>query len=292
MATAAAQAPVPRRRLGITLCQLAVPALAIPSAIGVAKFFSVADGASHWTAQGIIAAVGFELMNVGLSILDVRRPELHPVVQRVRFWSVSTAIALNVIAHYGARVPGLDRLDVVGGLLALVASVPLAILYVALAGLLHTISAGEHAEADECAGLAADLASARAELANRTRELARVAAELATAREAAHEGSQGLAAELAMAREELTEARDELVMAREATARAEREARRLTREADELRRELDRRGDRSRESLVREAQSLQAEHGWGASEIARHLGWPESTVRGWLPAARAASAAD
>ena len=43
---------------------------------------------------------------------------------------------------------------------------------------------------------------------------------------------------------------------------------------------------------MREARTLQAERGWGASEIGRYLGWPESTVRGWLPAARQASAAD
>jgi hypothetical protein len=84
-------APAPRQRsLGLTLCQLAVPALAIPSAIGVAKFFSVADGISGWTVQGIIAATGFELMNVGLSVLDIRHPEIHRPVQRVRFWSVTT----------------------------------------------------------------------------------------------------------------------------------------------------------------------------------------------------------
>jgi predicted HTH transcriptional regulator len=98
-------APAPRQRsLGLTLCQLAVPALAIPSVIGVAKFFTVADGAVGWTAQGIIAATGFELMNVGLSVLDIRHPALHPVVQRVRFWSVTTAIAMNTIAHYAVAV--------------------------------------------------------------------------------------------------------------------------------------------------------------------------------------------
>lgn len=328
-----------RRNLGLVLCQLAVPALAIPSAMGVAKFFSVADGVGRWTAQGIIAALGFELMNVGLSVLDVRRPDLHPVVQRVRFWSVTTAILLNTIAHYGQRVPGLDQIDVVGGVLALVASIPLAILYVALAGLLHMMSEGAHAEADERAGLTAEIATAREELTSRTRDLARVRAELAAAHEAhaaelaraqaqSREGAQRLAAELARvqadlasereelsrvqqyARETETQARErearareelatlhethvgELREARGVAARAERESQRLAREVEELRRELASRTSRSRDALIREAQALQAERGWGASEIGRHLGWPESTVRGWLPGSRAASAAD
>lgn len=325
--------PAPRKRsLGVTLCQLAVPALAIPSAIGVAKFFSIADGLAHWSIQGIIAAAGFELMNVGLSVLDIRRPELHPVVHRVRFWSVATAITLNIIAHYGVRVPGLDRVDVVGALLALIASVPLAVLYVALAGLLHAISEGEHAEADERADLASQLAAAREELAGKARELARVGAELAGAREAsaaelarvtaqAREGAEGLAAELARvraelgttreelarvqgeAREEVAHAREEITRAREAraaelhearlaTTRAEREREQLARTLEALRQELTAAQDRSREALIREAQALQAQHGWGASEIGRHLGWPESTVRGWLPSVRQASAAD
>lgn len=183
-------APRSRRPLGLTLCQLAVPALAIPSAMGVAKFFSVADGAGHWTAQGVIAAAGFELMNVGLSILDIRRPELHQVVQRVRFWSVTTAILLNTIAHYGQRVPGLNHVDVVGGLLALVASVPLAVLYVALAGLLHAISAGEHAEADERAGLRQELAQAREELARLRQTAARAEHAVADARQRVAQAEQ------------------------------------------------------------------------------------------------------
>ncbi|NTU84032.1 MAG: hypothetical protein HGA45_32450, partial [Chloroflexales bacterium] len=228
--------PARERSLGLTLCQLAVPALAIPSAIGVARFFSVADGAGHWTVQGVIAATGFELMNVGLSILDIRHPALHPTVQRVRFWS--TAITLNVIAHYGARVPGLDRLDVVGGLLALVASIPLAVLYVALAGLLHAHSERDHTEADDRTRVSTELAKLREELAARARDLARVSAELASAREthatelarvqaAAREGSQGLAAELAGLQTTLASEREQLarvtVQAREGETRAREE---------------------------------------------------------------------
>jgi hypothetical protein len=345
-----AHQPVKQRTLGLTLCQLAVPALAIPSAIGVAKFFSVADRASHWTVQGVIAAAGFELMNVGLSVLDIRHPALHPKVQRVRSWSIATAIAFNVIAHYGQRVPGLDQIDVVGGLLALIASVPLAVLYVALAGLLHAMSEGDHAETDERAGLHAELAKAREEVAAKARDLARVNTELAKAREAsatelarvstelarvreehaaelasiqgeAREGAQGLTSELArvqaelasehdqlarvttQAREAEARSREEIAAAREASAaelreargvatRAERETQRLTREVEALRQELAARADRSRDALVREAQQLQAERGWGASEIGRHLGWSESTIRSWLQSTRTASAAD
>lgn len=320
------------RSLGLTLCQLAVPALAIPSAIGVATFFSVADGVDHWTLQGIIAAGGFELMNVGLSILDIRHPQLHAVVHCVRFWSVTTAITLNVIAHYGERVPGLDRVDLVGALLALIASVPLAVLYVALAGLLHAIGERDHAEANERASLQATLATTCEELAARTRELANLRAELAQAREvsaaelagvreAAREDARGLANQLAelqatlattrkelastqrasrereaRAREELAQAREahqaERAQLREAATRAAQDCERLRNELASAREELAQARDRSREALIREAQRLQAERGWGASEIGRHLGWPESTVRGWLPATRQASAAD
>jgi hypothetical protein len=180
----------PRRSLGLTLCQLAVPALAIPSALGIAKFFQIVDGLERWSMQGMIAAAGFELMNVGLSVLDIGRPELHQTVQRVRFWSVTTAILLNAIAHYGVRVPGLDQIDVVGGLLALIASVPLAVLYVALAGLLHAIGEGEHAQANERASLQTDLAAAREELATRITELAQARANLTQAREGAGRGSR------------------------------------------------------------------------------------------------------
>ncbi|MFV9506134.1 MAG: hypothetical protein AB4911_16405, partial [Oscillochloridaceae bacterium umkhey_bin13] len=163
---------LPRRSLGLTLCQLAVPALAIPSAIGVAKFFSVADGINGWTAQGIIAALGFELMNIGLSILDIRHPAIHRPVQQVRFWSVTTAIAMNTLAHYAVAVPSLDRLVLVPALLALVASVPLAVLYVALAGLLHQFAEQAHHEADERATHERQLAAAHTALSEAQSRLA------------------------------------------------------------------------------------------------------------------------
>lgn len=323
-------APV-RRNWGLILCQLAVPALAIPSAIGVAKFFSVADGVEGWTLQGGIAAVGFELTNIGLSILDIRRPALHQVVQRVRFWSVAAAITMNVIAHYATAAAGATAFDLVAGVLALVASVPLALLYVQLAALLHAISEGEHAEADALAELRANLAKARDELASKARELARVARDLAEARETlaaveaqAREGQAQARAEIAGARDqstsELARVREEMARAREALAAQERQAReteaaaaraiaaaqgeareglarmereraRLTRELEQARGENERLRDRSREALVREALSLAATHGWGSTEIAKNLGWPESTVRGWLTA-KPASAAD
>lgn len=277
------------RNLGLRLCQIAVPALAIPSAIGVAKFFGVADGhAGAWTAQGIIAAAGFELMNVGLSVLDIRHPQLHATVQRVRFWSVATAITLNVIAHYAAAVPALNRIDAVAALLALVASVPLAVLYVALAGLLHAISERGHASG----GLARIYAQRR-------QLVRRLARRLREAREALAQAREAYAAELARVEADAARAR-ETVASLESTAReaqreareAQREVSRLAREADDLRREAERGRDRSREALMREAQALHAAHGWGASEIGRAMGWPESTVRGWLPASRPTSAAD
>jgi hypothetical protein len=268
-------------------------------------------------------------MNVGLSVLDIRHPDLHTTVQRVRFWSITTAITLNVIAHYGERVPQLDRIDIVGALLALVASVPLAVLYVALAGLLHAISEGCHTDDDDCARLTTELATARADATERTREIASLrdtlaklrdthAQEIATLRAHTHDHTHQLAQEIAHlqatlanererlapleaqaraaeqhTRDELAQVRErhheELREARAVATRAEREAQRLNRELAALRAELAARSDRSRAALMREAQQLQAEHGWGSSEIARHLGWPESTVRGWLPARTSAA---
>jgi len=326
--------PPPRRTrsLGLTLCQLAVPALAIPSAIGVATFFRIADGVDHWTLQGVIAASGFELMNVGLAVLDIRHPGLHPTVQRVRFWSVTTAITLNIIAHYGERVPQLDRIDPVAGLLALVASVPLAVLYVALAGLLHELAACDHTAAASGAERAAELATMHTELATRGREAEQagtalassraqhaaerarlqgearaqqqgLAAELARLQGEARAQQQGLATELAAARARSASLHEELVLAREAhtrelqaaraaSARAEGHSQQRTDECAGLRTQLATQADHSRAALMREAQALRSAHGWGASEIGRQLGWPESTVRGWLPAAHAVSAAD
>ena len=308
--------PPPRRTrsLGLTLCQLAVPALAIPSAIGVATFFRIADGVDHWTLQGVIAASGFELMNVGLAVLDIRHPGLHPTVQRVRFWSVTTAITLNIIAHYGERVPQLDRIDPVAGLLALVASVPLAVLYVALAGLLHELAACDHTAAASGAERAAELATMHTELATRCREAeqagtalassrAQHAAERARLQGEARAQQQGLATELAAARARSASLHEELVLAREAhtrelqaaraaSARAEGHSQQRADECAGLRTQLATQADHSRAALMREAQALRSAHGWGASEIGRQLGWPESTVRGWLPAAHAVSAAD
>lgn len=299
--------------LGLRLCQIAIPALAIPSAIGVAKFFSIADRVDGWTAQGVIAAAGFELTNVGMSILDVRRPELHQVAQRVRFWSVAAAIAMNVISHYAVAVPGLDQVDGVAALLALVASVPLALLYVKLAAFLHAMAESDHAERDMLAGLRAELAKARDELAAKVGELAAAAARLATvetmlattqseARDAATQAREMHAAKFARVEAEAREARATLATteatltaqikeARDAAREAERGRAQAQHDADQLRAELGRLRDRSREALMREAQTLQAAHGWGASEIAKSLGWPESTVRGWIGTSTPAAAA-
>jgi hypothetical protein len=74
---------------------------------------------------------------------------------------------------------------------------------------------------------------------------------------------------------------------------AERERGQLAREAHQLHQQVERLQDRSRAALAGEAQRLAAAHGWGASKVGEALGWPESTVRGWLAAATpVVSAAD
>jgi signal transduction histidine kinase len=283
--------------LGLRLCQVAVPALAIPSALGVSTFFSVADGhPEQWTLQGAIAMVGFELTNVGLSILDIRKPELHATVQQVRGWSVATAISMNVIAHYATAAAGSSGFQLIPFVLALVASVPLALLYVKLAALLHAISAGEHAERDALAELRAQLATAREEIAGKARELARVREDGERARETLATSLARVEGDLASLRETFTAEREDLAgqlsTARDAARAAERERARLARELEQAREAAARPRVLSRDDLVREARALADAHGWGASEIGRQLGWPESTVRGWLPASRSVSAAD
>jgi hypothetical protein len=308
--------------LGLRLCQIAVPALAIPSALGVSTFFSVADShPEQCTLQGVIAAGGFELTNIGLSILDIRRPELHKTVQQVRTWSVATAISMNVIAHYATAAAGASGFQPIPFVLALVASVPLALLYVKLAALLHAISEGEHAEQNLLASLQAELAKAREEIASKAKELARLARDLTEARELhqqelarvqgeAREGLTRLANDLARVKADLARARElhsgelarvreghasqeqELREARETARGAERERAKLQRELEQARADAALLRDRSRDALMGEAQRLQAQRGLTTSEIARELGWPESTVRGWLPANKAVSAAD
>ena len=143
---------------GLLISTLSIPALAIPSALGINRFLS--DG-QDWTAGGVIAAAGFEGLNIGLSILDIKRPDLRETAGRVRFWSVATAITMNVLEHYRARTGGYETFDLMALLLALVASVPIAVLYVSMAGLIHGVKEHEAETADVATRLQTELETAR-----------------------------------------------------------------------------------------------------------------------------------
>ena len=241
---------------GLLISTLSIPALAIPSALGINRFLS--DG-QDWTAGGVIAAAGFEGLNIGLSILDIKRPDLRETAGRVRFWSVATAITMNVLEHYRARTGGYATFDLMALILALVASVPIAVLYVSMAGLIHGVKEHEAETADGATRLQAELDDARtkareAEVRARTAEsqastatadATRLQAErdaaTADARQARAEATTR-AGELAQLRADATVAHGSATeQARQATAdrdRAVEAARQATEEARQLRAEL------------------------------------------------------
>lgn len=129
------------------LALISVPALALPSAIGVQRYLAPESGAiAAWSA-----AVGFEVLYVGVNILILRSPELRRYARNVALAAVATAVLLNSLAHYQVRV---DRaftgapFDILASLLAVVASLPLAGLAYAVSVLLHRLSEDEaHATA-------------------------------------------------------------------------------------------------------------------------------------------------
>ena len=149
-----------RTNWGLRISTLSIPALAIPSALGINRFLS--DG-QDWTTGGVIAAAGFEGLNIGLSILDIKRPDLRDTASRVRFWSVVTAITMNVLEHYRVRTGGYATFDLMALILALVASVPIAVLYVSMAGLIHGVKEHAATELDAATRLHTELEQARTE---------------------------------------------------------------------------------------------------------------------------------
>jgi hypothetical protein len=121
----------------------AVLALSAPSAVGVYRALEPTRGS---VAAGL-AAAGFELAYLSLSLLTLR-PELRRQARQVALGAVATAITLNVLADYGARVAGglaswpeaVRLFDPLALSLALLESAPLAGLAYALASLLHRLA--------------------------------------------------------------------------------------------------------------------------------------------------------
>jgi hypothetical protein len=128
---------------------LAVLCLSAPSAVGVYRALEPTRGA---VASGL-AAAGFELAYLSLSLLTLR-PELRRQARMVALGAVVTAITLNGLADYAARVAGglvswpaaVRLFDPLALGLSIIESAPLAALAYALASLLHRL-AEEPAEA-------------------------------------------------------------------------------------------------------------------------------------------------
>jgi len=143
-----------------SLAVAAVILLSVPSAVGVQRALEPTRGpVASW-----LAAAGFELVYLAVALL-VLNSELRRYAQRVALGAVLTAISLNALADYAARVPGglaswleAQRLfDPLGLVLAIAESVPLAALAYSMAVLLHRLAEVEgHAHSPEGAHDAPD----------------------------------------------------------------------------------------------------------------------------------------
>jgi len=129
------------------LATLAVLLLSAPSALGVQRALAPTRG----DLAGWLAAVGIELAYLSLAFAAFADPQRQRLASRVARAAVLTAITLNVLADYAARVPTglssaaqfLATFDWLLLALSVLESAPLATLAYTLATLLHTHS-GSH----------------------------------------------------------------------------------------------------------------------------------------------------
>lgn len=141
----------PRRALAVA----AVLLLSVPSAVGVQRALEPTRG----TVASWLAAAGFEAVYLAVALL-VLTPDLRRYAHRVAVAAVATAISLNALADYSARVPdGLaswamaqQLFDPLALALAVAESVPLAALAFAMANLLHRLAEAEAPEGQPTEG--------------------------------------------------------------------------------------------------------------------------------------------
>ena len=122
----------------LTLAVLSVPLLAAPSAYGVYLYLAPESG-----YFAMSAAVGFELLYIGVNVLTLRSEALRQYAQGVALAAVITAVVFNTLAHYALKVPGAYTgapLSALAALLSLITSLPLAGLAYAVSVLLHNLS--------------------------------------------------------------------------------------------------------------------------------------------------------
>ena len=133
------------------LATFSVLLLSAPSALGVQRALAPTRG----DAAGWLAAVGIELAYLSLAFAVFADQQRQRLASRVARAAVLTAITLNVLADYAARVPAglsgaaqfLATFDVLLLALSVLESAPLATLAYTLATLLHTHS-GSHPQPD------------------------------------------------------------------------------------------------------------------------------------------------
>jgi len=133
------------------LATFSVLLLSAPSALGVQRALAPTRG----DLAGWLAAVGIELAYLSLAFAAFADPQRQRLASRVARAAVLTAITLNVLADYAARVPAglsgatqfLASFDWLLLALSVLESAPLATLAYTLATLLHTHS-GSHPQPD------------------------------------------------------------------------------------------------------------------------------------------------
>jgi len=121
----------------------AVLLLSIPSAMGVQAALTPSRGA----IAGWLAAIGIELAYISLALLEV--PErLRSTVRAAAVWAVGSAILLNTLADYTAKVPNgltgaeafVQSFDWLLLALSVAESAPLSGLAFAIALILHNLN--------------------------------------------------------------------------------------------------------------------------------------------------------
>lgn len=129
------------------LLLVSVPALALPGAIGIYRWLLPARG----MVGAVSASVGIELAYLGVSILALTDSELRRHATGVAWAAAIVSVAMNMLLDYGTRVPGglastaafIASFDVLTLAIAALDSIPLAVLSLTSAMLLHRLSVSE-----------------------------------------------------------------------------------------------------------------------------------------------------
>jgi len=150
------------------LAVLSILLLSAPSALGVQRALAPTRG----ELAGWLAALGIELAYLSLAFIEFDDVQRQRNAARVAKTAVATAIVLNVLADYAARVPAgltgaaafLATFDWLLLALSVLESAPLAGLAYTLAVLLHTRSSKQHtADVDSSAQQAQQHSTASAQ---------------------------------------------------------------------------------------------------------------------------------